>query len=196
MKTQYGQVILRDITQSDLLMRRHWEFIDTEWKKWDAPWEYEAMDDEKLREDSECYLMGLRRRIEQTRLMADSRFRTNLEIIEAATNQHVGWINCYEINQDYQWCALPEQSFGTAIGLVLPDVTDRGRGLGRDAMQAYLNYFLTHGYQVAYTQTWSGNVAMIRLAESLGFEEVSRKKGAIQVRGNSYDGLTYKKKLK
>ena len=43
-----------------------------------------------------------------------------------------------------------------------------------------------------YTQTWSGNVRMIGLAEKLGFRECRRKPGVRQVRGGTYDALTFR----
>jgi len=42
-----------------------------------------------------------------------------------------------------------------------------------------------------YTQTWSGNTAMLRLAEKLGFAEVRRIEGIREVRGEKYDALTF-----
>ena len=43
-----------------------------------------------------------------------------------------------------------------------------------------------------YTQTWSGNSRMIHIAETMGFEECCRKVGMRTVRGEAYDGLTFR----
>lgn len=43
-----------------------------------------------------------------------------------------------------------------------------------------------------YTQTWSGNVRMLRCAEKLGFTECNRCIGEREVNGRKYDGLTLK----
>ena len=43
-----------------------------------------------------------------------------------------------------------------------------------------------------FTQTWSGNVRMLRVAEKLGFVPYARVKGIRTVRGKKYDALTLK----
>ena len=43
-----------------------------------------------------------------------------------------------------------------------------------------------------YTQTWSGNYPMVKLAEKTGFEEIGRAKGMHKVHGERYDGLTFR----
>ncbi len=43
-----------------------------------------------------------------------------------------------------------------------------------------------------YTQTWSGNVRMLRCAEKLGFIECDRDVGIREIDGEKYDGLTFK----
>ena len=45
--------------------------------------------------------------------------------------------------------------------------------------------------EVLYTQTWSGNLSMIALAEKVGFTEVGRIKDLREVRGEKYDALTF-----
>lgn len=51
------------------------------------------------------------------------------------------------------------------------------------------------GYTCAYTQTWSGNHAMLRVAEKLGFTEYFRKKNHRTVNGEQYDAVTLKIEL-
>ena len=45
-----------------------------------------------------------------------------------------------------------------------------------------------------YTQTWSGNVRMLRCTEKLGFVECNRNVGTREVDGKKYDGLTFRLK--
>ena len=47
-----------------------------------------------------------------------------------------------------------------------------------------------------HTQTWSGNIRMLRCAEKLGFVECNRNVGAREVDGKKYDGLTFRLKKK
>ena len=48
------------------------------------------------------------------------------------------------------------------------------------------------GVNELYTQTWSGNVRMLRCAEKLGFVECNRGVGTREVDGQRYDGLTFR----
>ena len=57
------------------------------------------------------------------------------------------------------------------------------------------SYFINEGFTELYTQTWSGNERMIGLAEKLGFTECCRKPKLRTVRGQQYDGLTFRKEL-
>ena len=55
-----------------------------------------------------------------------------------------------------------------------------------------MNYYFDSGVDELYTQTWSGNVRMIRCAEKLGFVECNRNVGTREVDGQKYDGLTFR----
>ena len=48
--------------------------------------------------------------------------------------------------------------------------------------------------QTVHTQTWSGNVRMLRCAEKLGFVECNRNVGTRKVGGQKFDGLTFRLK--
>ena len=56
-----------------------------------------------------------------------------------------------------------------------------------------MNYYFENGVNELYTQTWSGNVRMLRCAEKLGFAECDRDAGAVEVDGQKYDGLTFRR---
>ena len=77
------------------------------------------------------------------------------------------------------------------IGMTIPEVKYRGHGYGHCAFQMYIDYLKTQGYKKIYTQTWSGNIPLIKMAEKLGFKECNRYVGLRQVRGDTYDGLTF-----
>ena len=61
---------------------------------------------------------------------------------------------------------------------------------GTSALRAFINYCFENGVNEIYTQTWSGNVRMLRCAEKLGSAECKRNIGAQEVNGQKYDGLT------
>ena len=77
----------------------------------------------------------------------------------------------------------------------LPEENARGKGLATHALRLFMAYLRTLGFTELYTQTWSGNERMIGLAEKLGFTECCRKPGLRTVRGQQYDGLTFRKEL-
>ena len=71
----------------------------------------------------------------------------------------------------------------------------RGKGYAFSALRLFIRYLLGCGETEIYTQTWSGNVRMIGLAEKLGFEEYRRKRDYRTVSGKKYDGLTFRLNL-
>ncbi|MCF6465343.1 GNAT family N-acetyltransferase [Clostridium sp. Cult2] len=66
------------------------------------------------------------------------------------------------------------------------------KGCGTQALVVFINYFINHGINEIYTQTWSGNYRMVNLAKKIGFVECERSKNSRLIRGNMYDGLTFK----
>lgn len=106
--------------------------------------------------------------------------------------EYVGWCGSYFINED---CCTDENGDRLAIGIDLPEESARGKGLATHALRLFMAYLRTLGFTELYTQTWSGNERMIGLAEKLGFTEYCRKPKLRTVRGQQYDGLTFRKEL-
>jgi len=79
-----------------------------------------------------------------------------------------------------------------AIGLDIPSIENRKSGCGTKAFLMYMNYLKEHGHKSFYTQTWSGNLAMVRVAEKLGFQEVCRKENHREVNCEMYDAITWR----
>ena len=71
----------------------------------------------------------------------------------------------------------------------------RGFGVGTEALRQFIEYLRTHGARCVYTQTWSGNVRMLRVAQKLGFVPYACMKDLRTVRGKLYDALTLKLEL-
>ncbi len=67
-----------------------------------------------------------------------------------------------------------------------------GNGIGTKALRAFMNYYSENGVDALYTQTWSGNIRMIRCAERLGFAECNRIADIREVNGQKYDALTFR----
>lgn len=103
---------------------------------------------------------------------------------------HVGWIEAYYMTSDYKWNDL-EKTDKIAIGIVLPNPWVRHKGIGKTAYMKYIQYFRDLGVKKLYTQTWSGNLPMIHLAQSCGFQEINRFLDLRVVNGKTYDALTF-----
>jgi len=157
--------------ESDLVDEERWNTIETEWSEWDAPWEEdEPFDMEEERE----YLLK--------RIKNPPKVYSVLEL-DTAEGWHIGGVNHYFIDK---------QKDLKAVGIAIPPISARGKGYGKNAFILWVAYhFANSNAEEIYTQTWSGNYPMIKLAESVGFEEIGRIKGIRKVRGERYDALTF-----
>ena len=164
------KLILRDMHEKDVEDYLHWYTLDKEWMEWDAPWE--ASDDI----DPEAV-----RQFYYKRAMTPPSEQRHRFQIENSQGIHLGWVTSYMLEDNKP-----------AIGIDIPSQQQRRMGYGTLAYTLFLRYFLSYGQQEIFTQTWSGNAAMMALAERVGFVEVERKQNQRLVRGQAYDGITYK----
>lgn len=160
-------IILRYIKDSDIEDYIRWTTVETEWCNWDAPWEEGN--------DWDDFVGKQREAVNKTPLAFGK-----LEI-EDISGRHIGWVSSYYIGGD---------KTKTAVGIDLPSIIDRGKGYGENALSLFMAY-LFNSKSVLYTQTWSGNTAMLRLADKIGFIEIERIKDLREVRGGVYDALTF-----
>jgi len=175
-------IVLRYIEESDIEDYIRWVTVETEWRDWDSPWEWTRY------RDLNAYNDGF---IKQQRFAVERppKFIYRDLEIDTITGRHIGWVKSYYIDGDRE---------KTAVGIVIPYISDRGKGYGESALTLYMAYLfnaknaLTDTYtETLYAETWSGNAAMIRLAEKIGFAEVERKIERHEVRGQRYDALTF-----
>ena len=192
MQIKYKDVLLRDYRESDIDDEVRWNTVDTQWGLWDAPWEKE---DYFRTFDPEAYRQ---RRLDWLRTKAPKgeELRWFLEI-DTAQGVHIGTVSAYLMTEDFQWREHgPDEAPGpdtpVALGLAVCNSAYWSSGWGTKALTAWVRYWLDRGCQELYTQTWSGNTRMIGLANKLGFVEYLRKPGIRQVRGGTYDGLTFR----
>lgn len=169
LKLWSARLVLRDIESRDVEDFVRWYTIDTEWMNWDAPWE--TSDDI----DVEAVRQFYGKRVAATTTGTRHRFQ-----METTQGEHIGWVTSYRMPDEHP-----------AIGIDIPNPVFRNRGFGRLAYQMFLQYLLSEGHEKIYTQTWSGNLPMIRLAEKVGFIEVDRQVNQREVKGALYDGLTF-----
>lgn len=185
MRINYQNIVLRDEVEADIADAIRWNTTETAWGDWDAPWEPIAFPgEETFRRE---WLAGLARPREGHRW----RFA-----VDTAEGVHIGQVNTYCLDGDFNWQeAAPEdgrRDARLAVGIDIQESAYWSGGWGTRALTAFVRYHLDAGYTNLYTQTWSGNTRMIGLAEKLGFRECRRKAGIRQVRGKTYDGLTFR----
>lgn len=185
-----SKVILRDFIESDIEKRIHWEISENEWQQWDAPWEYEGLTVEEKKRDLESYVEKMKGWPTFYEAMEDDKKRTAFQIVvNDGNDNYIGWCNSYPLDDNYEFSTDGNKR---AVGIDIPDMSARGKGLGYSTLHLFINYLISQGEYDIYTQTWSGNTKMIKLAEKLGFEECKRKKDIRKVRGQQYDGLTFR----
>lgn len=187
MEKRYKNIILRDYRQSDIEDYVRWFTSDTEWTFWDAPWEEIESDETSERESWTEYF-------EMVKDLPDSVTRWKFEI--ECEGKHLGWVSSYLIDENHEWISSDGvkegQTVYRAVGIDICEKEDWCKGIGTNALYAFLQYYFERGDKQLYAQTWSGNFRMIGLAKKLGFEEVKRELGNRRVRGEVYDGLTFR----
>lgn len=190
MEIKYQSVVLRDYRESDIDDDVRWNTTETAWALWDAPWEME----EELRNFDEAeFRAKCRKGLENAQ---QENGQPSCFEIDTADGVHIGGVNAYVIDDEYEWTKLKAdepitKDMKVALGIDLCESAYWSGGWGTQALAAFVLYWLDQGISNLYTQTWSGNVRMVGLAEKLGFREVKRKQGKRQVRGETYDGLTF-----
>ncbi len=180
-----NMVILRDIQEEDIDDYMLWYTDITEWQDWDAPWEKETSTEEELRSRFKKYLQRVKN-------LDAYIIRSRFEIcINDEQKTHIGWVIYYNIDASYKY--TKENGLCT-IGIDIPHLKYRKHGYGTSALLTYIDYLKSNHIEDIFTQTWSGNQAMIRLSKKIGFIECNRLKDYRTVNGKTYDAITWKLK--
>ena len=183
-------IALRDFTMGDLPARMRWETQETEWKLWDAPWERLARDEARQTAHIEELRTLLHARARLNMSLSEAEPRRGFEIYSLSPRQNIGWVSSYFLAED--WTVSETETERAAVGIDIPPPDCRGKGHGKAALGQFVAYLLETGRREVYTQTWSGNKAMVLLANSLGFEPFHRRPNLREVDGERFDGLTFK----
>lgn len=185
MVIKHKNIILRDMQKNDIENYVRWFTQDLEWAKSDSPWEPVESDTETERKSwSEYY--------ETVKELPENLKRHKFEIEH--NDRHIGWVCSYFIDKNYEWTESSNytETVYCAVGIDICESDIWGKGVGSNALFAYINYLFESGISDIYTQTWSGNLGMIKCAAKLGFTECNRNKENREVEGKKYDGLTFK----
>lgn len=186
MEIRYRDILLRDMTESDIEDWIRWYNEETRWCQWDTPGEeLEPVDPEEFRAQ----------RLESLSWRWDSDFRNFFEL-DTGDGHHIGMVTSYAIGDDFNWMswkdAYEKGTFSYAIGIDICDSRFWGRGLGTQAITAFMRHFLEHGIREICLQTWSGNVRMLRAARRVGFTECHRITGNRRSGEKIYDSVTFR----
>lgn len=177
-------IILRDMIQDDVIDYVSWFSKDTEWMKWDAPWERDIEVDENV-----LYNRFYQIYHRNSTQMKDDDMRHRFQIcIQNDEKTHIGWISSYMIDDQFNYNIHGKHQ---AIGLDIPSLKYRGKGYGYSAIMTFIDYLHEYDIHDIYLQTWSGNTRMIEVATKLGFKEVNRYANLRLVNGKTYDALTF-----
>ncbi len=168
---------LRNFEENDIEKFKYWFTIETEWMNWDAPWEWIDYEFDGAEQ--------LSHRLQKTK----NNPCFECEIIY--NNEHIGWVSAYYMTDDYKYNDLNKTN-KIAIGIDIPNINHRKLGIGKEVYRRYLEYFKSLGYNEIYTQTWSGNIPMIKMALNSGFKEINRYKDLRIVNNQKFDALTFK----
>lgn len=186
MQIEYKSITLRDMVKADIEDYVRWFTTETEWCKWDAPWEKVETNEADEREHWAAFYKSVEN-------LSQSTLRRRFEI--EYDGHHIGWVNAYYIDNEYNRIFADKASENAelrlAIGIDICEKTVWGNGVGTKALLAYIDYLANNGIDGIYTQTWSGNTRMIKCAEKLGFEIVGRKLGVREVDSERFDALTF-----
>lgn len=171
--------------ESDIEDYVRWFTVEREWENWDAPWEKEDTCEETERKKWTEYYQSVKDR-------TDEDLRNKFEI--EYDGRHIGWVSSYHVDENYDWIAKSEghQTVYRAVGIDICEPGYCNKGIGTNALRLFINYYYDKGENELYTQTWSGNIRMIRCAEKLGFVECDREAGERDINGQKFDGLTFK----
>lgn len=165
------RVLLRDPLPSDADSRIRWLTVETEWEKWDAPWERSTkISPGRIEEVRRAIIAGANspQQIPREKLF--------IQLIDGPL---LGWVVQYQHDVSAR---------SVCIGIDICESGNWGHGLGTEALQLWINYlFQTMDLEWIGMSTWSGNERMVRVAQKCGFHEDERISGAREVRGKKYD---------
>ena len=189
-KLETKDLILRDICEEDLKKHYTWLTHDTEWWNWDASyWQYQNLSEELLAIEIPKLMDSMRSFLQMVSQKKPDDVRYSFQIELKQTGEYIGWISCYCIDENF---VATDDDALYAFGIDIPEKKYRSKGLGFQAFSAAIEYYKAHGIDEVYTQTWSGNTPMIRLAQKIGFKLVDVKKDAREHNGKKFDALTFK----
>lgn len=121
--TEFEDIILRDMIESDIEEYVRWFTTEREWENWDATWEKENTDGESERKSwTEHY--------ESVKDCPDDACRRKFEI--QWHGRHIGWCSSYRIDEKFEWVGKIQegQTVYRAVGIDICKSGILGIGIG------------------------------------------------------------------
>lgn len=185
----YKDIILRDCKEEDIADDIRWMTEEIAWHEWDAPWEAE----ENFKNfNADMYYEKAMKKLQDKE--DDNEFRWKFEI-DTRDGIHIGGVNSYLNDIEYNWKPASQGGCLHTLGIDICESAYWYKGYGTQAFTAFINYHFSKGITDIYTETWSGNYPMIAMAEKIGFEVCNYEEKLRELRGQLYDGLTFKLNL-
>lgn len=165
-------IIIRDWQEEDFDRYRYWNTNQFEWMKFNGPYYPQKT------------LRAINEEIETLKKADENKVRKRMVIANQQTNQLIGTVSWYWQSKETNWLS---------IGIALYDDEYWGKGIGFEALTLWCDYLFKYFEEIARLdlRTWSGNIAMMKLAEKLGFTLEARFRKARIVNGEYYDSIGY-----
>ena len=188
MTLQYENIVLRDMKETDIEDYVRWFTEETEWMNWDEPWDPVGTDEQAEKE-------RWTKQYDSTKKLSENVFRRRFEIEHQG--KHIGCVLSYPVDENYQWASeSAAEAKYLAVGIDICEPGGQGKGLGTNALKAYMKYLADCGKKEIYIQTWSGNLRMIRMMKKLNFVLCRSVPNKWEIRGQSFSELVYRGILK
>ena len=182
MQVAYKNILLRDMLEKDIEDYVRWFTVQTEWIEFDAPWEPVEPAESTVKYWEEYY--------NEVKNLQKEAIRWKFEI--EVNGKHLGWVSSYLLDENYEWISSDTalKNAKLAIGINICENDFWSKGIGTNALEAFLEYYLNLGYKEIYTQTWSGNIRMLKVADKLAFKPCHIRKDFREVKKKLYDAIT------
>lgn len=174
MKMSGEKVILRDWRASDLIWLEEKLNGNADWLPNEAPWLIENY-------DCKSELESLKSLVAEA---GETKPRTCLIIAEKENDTAIGFVSSYWRNKKTNWLR---------VGIRILESSQRGKGFGFEAIKLWIDYNFLHRAdlpRIGFT-TWSGNIAMVKMAGSLGFVREACHRKAVSFNNIRFDALGF-----
>lgn len=167
---------LRHVSLDDLPAYRRWQQPGHAWQALDGPY-YPKPTSEQVEKTIEM----IQKRIAAGNLPPEP---TRLMIADKQTDAFIGQVSRYWISEETNW---------SAVGIVIFDPDQWGRGIGFEALGLWSDYLFRQftDWVRLDLRTWSGNQGMVHLAKKLGYQQEACFRKARIVDGEYFDGLGF-----